>query len=430
MTFSAALLALTGGALPFIVSVAYRGAAEARWAMLLIVGGFWLRMFACALVSQLSFFSHAGGGDCGAYLIFGDYVVKSWRSEGLYFATVDTHPELAEVLGSATLFVNFIAFIGYIDGEMNRFGAVSIIAFATALTAINMHKTAIAFGAPPRRALLAVGLFYLSPGLLFHTSDTYKDGFVLFFTTNALLGVFRVSRRFSLAWLLAVAASLTGLWYTRFYFVYMTIAPLSVSLLGLRSKSMLRILSGVVVLSVAAILGLAYLGKNLASFQERAAQTYESATSVEVRDWNEKGGSGVDFDDGGDPFAKLPQKIAYTLLSPFPWTGGSFGLQVGKFDALLIYYLLYRSFFSAKRLLRDDPPLLFMFLVFIVPSVVAYAMTMANIGLILRQRLPIIAILTVLACVGWETDLAGAREKKRKLPPQHAILERLRTPAE
>ncbi len=430
MIFSLVLLALTGGALPFLVRLVYGTSAEWRWAFLILVGGFWLRMLACALVTQFDFFSHSGGGDSGAYLIFGDYVVKSWQAEGLYFATVDTHPELSEVLGSATLFVNFIAFIGYLDGEMNRFGAVSVIAFATAITAMNMHQTSVTFGAPPRRAMLAVGMFYLSPGLLFHTSDTYKDGLVLFFTTNALLGVFRVSRAFSVTWLATVAASLWGLWYTRFYFVYMTLAPLSVSLLGLRSRSMLRILSGAVALSIAAVIGLAYLGKNLASFQEKAAHTYQSATSVEVRDWNEKGGSGINFDDGGDPFAKLPLKVAYTLLSPFPWMGGSFGLQVGKFDAMLIYYLLYRSYFSVKRLLRVDPPLLFMFLVFIIPSVVAYAMTMANIGLILRQRLPIIAILTVLACVGWESDLVEVREKKRKLPPQHAILEKLRAPAE
>lgn len=430
MIFSAVLLAVTGAALPFLVNAVYRSAPEARWAMLLLVGGFWLRMFSCAIQSEIDFFSHGGGGDCGAYLLFADYIVKSWRAEGLYFATADTHPELANVLGSATLFVNFVAFIGYLDGQINRFGAVSVIAFATAITAINMHRTAISFGAPPKRSLIAVGMFYLSPGLLFHTSDTYKDGFVLFFTTNALLGVFRISRQFSFTWLLTVALSVWGLWYTRFYFVYMTLAPLSVSLLGLRSKSMLRILSGSVVLTVAAILGLAYLGKNLTSFQEKAAHTYETATSVEVRDWNEKGGSGVDFDDGGDPFAKLPAKITYTLLSPFPWMSGSFGLQVGKFDAMLIYYLLYRSYFSVKRLLREDRALLFMFLVFVIPSVVAYALTMANIGLILRQRLPIIAILTVLACVGWESDLADARQKKRKLPPQHAILEKLGVPAE
>jgi hypothetical protein len=55
-------------------------------------------------------------------------------------------------------------------------------------------------------------------------------------------------------------------------------------------------------------------------------------------------------------------------------------------------------------------------LVFIVPCTVAYAMTMANMGLMLRQRLPIVTMVALLATLSWPSreEVARAREKRKK----------------
>ena len=125
------------------------------------------------------------------------------------------------------------------------------------------------------------------------------------------------------------------------------------------------------------------------------------------------------FDDGGNPFAALGPKVAYTLLSPFPWQSGSFALQVGKIDALLWYYLLYRSVLSVRMMWKSDRALLLMFFAFLVPSTIAYATTMANIGLIVRQRIPIVMVGALLGMLSWRRE-PRASVNAPALAPAHA----------
>ena len=64
---------------------------------------------------------------------------------------------------------------------------------------------------------------------------------------------------------------------------------------------------------------------------------------------------------------------------------------------------MFRGIRGARRMWADDRGTLLMFLVVLVPLTVAYATTMANIGLILRQRFPIVLLGSVLAVRGVPT---------------------------
>ena len=127
---------------------------------------------------------------------------------------------------------------------------------------------------------------------------------------------------------------------------------------------------------------------------------------------NSASGSGVSFNDGGDPWADLGQKLAYTVLSPFPWTPGSLLLQLGKFEVLLWYFVLVSAVRGARWLWWRDRRIVWFLLLFIVPGTIVYATTMANIGLMMRQRMPIVMVTSLLAAVAWSRTLPGREGPK------------------
>jgi hypothetical protein len=112
-------------------------------------------------------------------------------------------------------------------------------------------------------------------------------------------------------------------------------------------------------------------------------------------------GSGVVFDDGGNPWGALIPKLLYTLLAPFPWTEGSTALQLAKIETIIWYFMLYWAVRGALQLWRYDRKILLILLLFIVPGTIAYATSMANIGLIFRQRIPIAMITSLLSALAW-----------------------------
>jgi hypothetical protein len=119
------------------------------------------------------------------------------------------------------------------------------------------------------------------------------------------------------------------------------------------------------------------------------------------RSANAIGGSSVVFDDGGQAWGSLWIKLTYMLLSPFPWMSGSLALQLGKIETMLWYYLLYVAIRGARRLWHSDRTMLMIIISFVVPSIIIYSTTVANIGLIFRQRIPIMMIVSLLSAVAW-----------------------------
>ena len=359
---------------------------------MILMGGYALRLFLQMFLRDIKFFSHELGGDCILYEDIAQYVALNWRHTDIHYITSAEWPEM----GPTTLPQNLFALVIYLnDGEKTRLGCVALIALAAALTVLNVFKLALELGAREREATIIASIFYFDPAFLYHTSDTFKDGLVICFALGALGSAVRLSRRWSLLHALAGLLCIACLWLVRHYLVFATVAPLIVGLVGIGSRSVVRPMTAALLLAAAGMALVQYTDALQLSSQH-AAETFERATSSHVLASSASGGSGVLFDDGGSPTGALIPKLAYTLLSPFFWSAGSVGLQIGKLEAFLWYFIMYRAF-RASRLI--DGRLLLTLLTFILPLTLAYAMTVANVGLIVRQRLIIVVGTAVLAAL-------------------------------
>ena len=290
-------------------------------------------------------------------------------------------------------------------------GCTALVAFCAALTCLNLYRLAVELGADDGMAFRVAAIVLFSPAFLFYTSDMYKDGLVLLLISGALGSAFRLVRRLSVLHVVLGALSLLGLWYVRFYLVFVTIVPLLVGLSGLGSKSVARPMFAAV-LGALAFLVIETTTGFFGEMTETGNSAFALATSEAALEGNAAAGSGVSFGDGGAAFGSLGPKILYTLFAPFPWQSGSIGLQLGKIEVLLWYYLLYRAWKSGRRLWREEPVLLLMFLSFLLPSTIMYATIMTNIGLIVRERMAIVMIGSVLATLSWPAKEEDTQESE------------------
>lgn len=357
-----------------------------------IVIGYVLRLALQTFVRYLPVFSHGlAAGDNVVYEWKATLLSTVWRHTGWHYVGAD---ELD--LGQTTLPANLFGTIIYINGGPTRLGCTAVVALAACLTCYNMYRLALELGADERTAYRTLLFTFFAPGFLMYTSDMYKDGFVLLLATGAVASSFRLARRLSLMHACLGALCLVGLWQVRFYLVFVTTAPLLVGMFGLTSRSLWRPLVAAVAI-VAVGMCVAAFTPIFSVAAEKMSSTFGQVDLT--REANAVGGSAVTFDDNGEAFGAFVPKLFYTLLSPFPWTSGSIGLQVGKLDVLIWYVFLYRALANGRRLLRERPGLLLMFAVFLVPTTVMYATSMANMGLILRQRLPIVFVTALLATI-------------------------------
>jgi hypothetical protein len=149
---------------------------------------------------------------------------------------------------------------------------------------------------------------------------------------------------------------------------------------------------------------------------EIAEQQFERGSSAEVREENALGGSGVTFDDGGRAWGALGPKLVYTVFAPFPWAGGSVAFQLGKIETMLWYYLLYCALRGLPWFWKNDRETLLLVGLFVIPSTLAYATSMSNIGLMFRQRMPITIMVSMLSAVVWTRGaVPGAAAPVRRL---------------
>jgi hypothetical protein len=372
-----------------------------------LVGAYLLRLVLQAFVRDIPFFSYGAGGDWYIYEWHARLLEVIWRHNGYHYVTTDEFPDL----GQTTLPANLFGTISYLNGGPTRLGCTAFIAVCACLACFNLYRLAQELGGDEPFAFRVMLLTLFGPAFLMYTSDLYKDGIVVLLVTGALASSFRLSRQFSLGHAILGAIYLLGLWQVRYYLVFFAVAPLIVGLAGLRSASLWRPLMAALAIAAVGALLVTYTSA-FAAASEKLSSTFSFATSENTRAANAASGSGVVFDDGGSPYGALGPKLLYTIFSPFPWKGGSLGFQIGKLDAMIFYYYMYRAFGAAKRLTREQPALLVMFAVFLLPMTVMYATTMANVGLILRQRLPIVVITALLAALA-RKDVAPARDTQR-----------------
>ena len=358
---------------------------------------------------NVPFFSHGLGSDAITYEYLAKWIAEEWTIRGISFMTAADN----EFIAQTSLPPNIFAVIIYLNGgQAAPVACTAVVAISLCVTALNFCKLAMELGAQRRIATTMTIALFSSPALLFYTSDMYKDGLVLMFVLGATGSAIRVSRKFSLLHVVIGVLCLGSLWFVRFYLVVLAVLPIAVGYMGFGSKSFIRPTISVVVLG--AILAIALRSQQGNELGHTMEGTFANATDKASLDSNALGGSGVVLGDG---IGAMPLRIIYTLFSPFPWMGGSLGLQLGKIDTILFYFFVYRAWIAGKKLARKDAGTLASLLAFAIPCTIAYAFTMSNMGLILRQRLPIVVLVALLATLSWptreEAKAAAARKKAR-----------------
>lgn len=374
-------------------------ADRARFVGLLLIA-YVARLAAFWISMNVEFFTNGGtSGDWVQYQVLGDMTAKMWNLRGFFYATKDD----IIWIGHASLPVNIFALIFYLNGEVTMIGGAVIVVFFTCLNSLNAYSLAIECGADKEKAFRITAVMLFLPSFVLYTCHMYKDGMVIFFVFGALAAAIRLSKKFSVLQLLVAATCFVSLYLVRNYLLFVAAGPVLVGLVGLNGKAFGRTLLAIFAL---AIIGLAVAAASniFNDLATEAQTTFEIGTSANVINSNARGGSGVQFDDGGNPWATLPLRIIITLFAPFPWEGGSLGFHIGKIDAGVTTFLAYKAFRGLPQLWRKDRTLVAIILLFVIPLTVAYALGLANVGLVLRQRMPIVFVFSFLAAIVWKSD--------------------------
>jgi hypothetical protein len=382
------------------------GEARSR-VMPMLIAGYLARMAFQFVARYVPIFNGVAGGDSVGYEMVAEELSIIWDHRGIHY--IDSHE--VNAVGQASLPVNLFAFVIYANGGPAQEGCTAIIALCACISALNIYKLCLDIEIPKELAYRAAAIFLFLPSFVMYTSDIYKDGLVIFFALGGLFSAIRLARRFTLVHAVIGVLSLWSLYYVRAYLVFACVAPYLVGVSGVDSKSLARPL----MVTLALISGVVALGTYtnvLVDASEHANQQFDVGTSWRVLAYADKSGSGVRFDDGGNIYGALHQKIAYALMAPFPWQAGSVGFHIGKIDSMVTTYFLYRSVRAAIRHWKERRGFILTLISFIVPMTFVYAVGMYNIGLTVRQRLPIVALLFVLGSLSWvptKAELAKQR---------------------
>lgn len=419
--FGYLLAALAPLILVFVVQ-ANRGRTPARVIQLLFVGYF-IRLVLQAFMRDLPFFSYGAGGDWIWYEERAKVIWQFWE-HGIYkYITQEDFP----AVGPTSLPPNLFGFIYFLNGGPTRVGCCAVVALVACLSCLDLYYLAIELGAQQKTTvrLFAVQLF--GPAFLLYTSDVYKDGIVLFFVVTIVTTALRLTRKITAGRIILGLAAVFGLYLTRFYMIFVALAPLGIGLVGIGGKNVRRQLMVALALS----LGLAIIATQTGLFKEMGATAdtaWNAGTSNRAIASGAVGGSGVTFDDGGSALGALHLKILYTLFAPFPWMGGSLALQLSKIEVMVWYYVIYRCGIAIKRLWREDRSLLLSIMSFLLPATVMYSFVMANVGLIVRERLSIVAIGYMLGALSWKRaeSRAPVRVAETRMSPRERLLARAR----
>jgi hypothetical protein len=384
-------------------------AGERPRMMALMLLAYGARLVVSFFLRDLPLFSFGagGGGDNLSYEEFATVIARLWDFGHPFYVTVDDYP----ALGSTTLPPNLFGMVFYLNGAPTQIGCTALIALLACLTCLNLYLLSLMFDVRPdvRFGMTAVALFL--PSFFFYTSDTFKDGIVAFCAIGVLGSALRLARRASLVDMAIAAVCFLGLWLTRFYLVYALLAPIALGAVGLRSKSWVRQIVALLFAGLAIAAAVYYL-RDLSEFQGTATDTFTRATSRPWENALTSGGSGVEI-DASSPTGSLALKLLYTVLAPFPWQSGSLGLQLTKIECLVWYFVLFRAGRASIRLWRYGRADLTVMVSFIVPTTLAYAASFGNVGLIVRERIPLVMAVMLLAATSWTKSTATAVAEKR-----------------
>jgi hypothetical protein len=380
-----------------------------------ILIAFALRLVLHLLVMRsVAFFSHGiAGGDCNVYERWGSMIAQLWRFGHVHFVTEHEMPAIS----TAILPCNMLAVLEYLNGSPAPLAGTAISAFLACWTVVIIYRFVRECGAEVQAARVTSFLVLFGPSFLYHTSDVYKDGINAFLVIASLVNAIRLATRFSVRPLVYLAMSLTCLWYVRHYMVFMCLMPLGLGFVGVgRASAPRRIAAAAFMIVIGALL--LYSGASDRAL-DVASATYSHATDAGVLRYNALAWRSHEAAGSGVFVTSYWQALLYTIFAPFPWQFGSFGLQLGKIEALILYWFLYTIYKNRRALWAEHRAVVIMLCTFIIPGTLAYASTMSNVGLIVRQRMPIVIATAILAGLAYrartsrthQTHVAGPAEQ-------------------
>ncbi|GII27297.1 hypothetical protein [Planotetraspora mira] len=396
------VVAVTAAMLIVIVQTSFAHHMSRR-VLPVLLAAFIVRIIVHILIMQPNAIDY--GGDNVTYMGLARKILTYWELDGFHFVTTEQLPDLYSV----TAICNLFAAIMYICGGPAALACTAVVALISCALCVVIYKIAILVGANESSAFRLLIVTAFMPSFVLHSSDTFKDGINAFLVVSCIgLGLSNL-QRFDIRKVILVGPLLWTLWHVRPYMVFMCVPPL---VLGALSPKRILSLRSTAILIELLMIGLLFLAGTADSLPTASIQKeLTEAQSTQVRMFTASAGSsGVTFDDGGNAWGALGPKLLYTLLSPFPWTDGSLVLQLGKIETLIWYYLLWNAVIGARELWRRDRRMLLMLALFIVPGFIAYATTVANIGLIFRQRMPLMMITSLLAAIAWTKRPAAKTE--------------------
>lgn len=359
--------------------------------LFVLLAGYILRFLIRTFNRNLVVFSDGqtlGGGDAVTYETRANWVIQAWDNLGMHFVTNKEIPEFYDV----SLPPNLFGLIGYVNKGYTAIGYLSIIAFSACLTALVLYRTYIVFDSERKVSFYSMCAMLFCPSFVVFTSDSFKEGLLIFFVISIFSIFVHLNRRNFYFLIPCLIFCFIGLEGTRFYLVYALLPSSLIFLFWLQQRKALSLDIGLLFFCV--FLFVIYCGWH------EVLHAFNIGYSKEALVSNIGGASGIDVDAGKPTILGLPIKILYSILAPFPWQSGSFGLHLAKIEMLFWYFVLYWFCRGTWIFSKRDPVMVLIFLVFIVGMTVVYAWSFANIGLMYRQRLVLFFVASILAVWG------------------------------
>lgn len=384
---------------------------------------FLVRLFAGALAARVivatiinfydlqTFF----GGDADTYDFFGWSLGKSWHGGAIYATYVN---QFTSSGGSGWGMLYLVAGIYELIGR-NMFAVQLFNAVIGAATAVIIFRIANLIFDNVRVAWLAALFVAFFPSLVLWSAQALKDGPIVFLLVLAMLATLKISEKFSIQYLILLAASTLGLLTLRFYIFYMVLAAIAGSfVMGFRSftaRSFARQFMVVIALG----LTLMYLG-----VMRSAGQQYESFGNLKTvqrsrLDASRSAESGfaqdVDVSTTRGAIAAIPIGMFYLLFAPLPWQLTSLR-QLITLPEMIVWWasfplLVLGLWFSIKHKLRQIAPIL----LFTTLLTLAYSVFQGNVGTAYRQRAQLLVFYFVFVAVGLVLFKERREDRKREM---------------
>jgi hypothetical protein len=357
-----------------------------------------------AVITQSRISIEFFGGDARYYDTLANALAQHWNHAGLAPPLPAGKEGFIYVLGALYL----------VFGHFKVAGLIMNAALSAALVPLAFDTTRRLFGMEAARRV--VPLVVLLPGFLIWTSQLLREAGILFFIALAANAAVRLTARFSVVPLLALAAAIAGLLSFRGNVGYIVAIAVFAGIVVGRRGIVSGIGTGATALALLAVLvfvvGVGYAGYRLSSDanlkQVNTARTELSTTA----------GSGfapaTDVSTPARALDYLPKGTIQFLLGPFPWQVNSSRQVLGFLEVLVLWALIpsfVRGLRSGWRIAGRRTAVL------LLPALlltVMLALLIGNFGTVTRERIQVVILLLPFVALGLAERPAFARFRRAR----------------